>query len=151
MTARAPLLIDFHPGQQPSAASTLRDGWRTLSIGERFRKAILSDWSSDRSLGSEYTNVKQPGSRVADVRHMKTLWVVEPYDDGTCRVYRVTTRTDGSCEVGEPFWHWTTMVLDGHPAYHAAKLEEDAFPRTKPAASDDPMQRGVTTYADRKG
>lgn len=40
--------------------------------------------------------------------------MLEPYHDGTCRVYSVTTKADGSFYVGEPFWHWTAMVLDGH-------------------------------------
>jgi hypothetical protein len=42
---------------------------------------------------------------------MRTVWVVEPREDGTCRCYRVTTFDDGSFEIGEPFVHWTSMVL----------------------------------------
>jgi hypothetical protein len=57
---------------------------------------------------------------------MKTVWVVEPYPDGTCRVYSVTTKADGSFHVGEPFWHWTTMVLDGHPAYEVPEDEVES-------------------------
>ena len=60
-----------------------------------------------------------------DVDGMKTVWVVEPYPDGTCRVYSVTTRADGGAQVGEPFWHWTTMVLDGHPAYDVPEPDEE--------------------------
>lgn len=65
---------------------------------------------------------------MADVKVMKTVWVVEPYPDGTCRVYRVTTRNDGSFEVGEPTWHWTDMMLDGDPAYDVAESDEATMP-----------------------
>lgn len=59
---------------------------------------------------------------------MKTVWVLEPFPDGTCRIYRVTTHADGSFEVGEPFWHWTSMVPDGDPAYDVAEPGEDMTP-----------------------
>jgi hypothetical protein len=42
-------------------------------------------------------------------------------------VYSVTTKADGSFHVGEPFWHWTAMVLDGHPAYDLPEPEDTAL------------------------
>lgn len=43
--------------------------------------------------------------------------VIEPFPDGTCRVYEVRTLEDESFSVSEPTWHWTNIVLFGESAH----------------------------------
>jgi hypothetical protein len=72
---------------------------------------------------------------------MKTVWVLEPFEDGTCRIYSVTTRADGTFGVGEPVWHWTSMVLYGDPAYDVAEPGE-ATPELPPRRVRDGFRGG---------